>query len=209
MYIDMNRLLKFIAVVFVLFGSGYSVLYNNLIYASDISNYSMFSDIEKGIITQNGMLEFDEKLSNVSQKLSEYFTLSEDGRVLFNATKEDLIQDLGITQEEAEELLNIAKLEPKLYERNNKFRGFVGIRLHLGPQVRAMNGWAAGAFAGGFVGWYCKELAASGPWGAGAAALITASTAATVKWAVENGVRVVPIGQNIPGFNLAFDVNVP
>lgn len=165
----------------------------------------VFSSDEMNIITDKGKYSYDESMTRTAIDLSKYFGYNEYGDIILMATKEQLTQDLGITEEQALELLAISDLGARKYN----FRGFVGVYLNLGPQVRKMNGWAAGVFAGGYVGWYAKQLAATGPWGAGAAALITASTAATVKWAVENGIRTVPIGKNIPGYNYSFSVNIP
>ena len=112
---------------------------------------------------------------------------------------------MGVTEEQAMSLLEISDSGV----RKDSSRGFVGVYIVLGPKVRKMNGWAAAAFAGGYVGWYAKQLAAAGPVGAGVAALVTASTGAVVKWAVENGVRAVPVGKNIPGFSLSYNLRLP
>lgn len=156
-----------------------------------------FSAEEIDIITENGKYSYDEKIIEDALKLQKYFGYDKNGNVVLNATKEQSIVDLDITESQALDLLGISESGVMTTE----YRGFVGVYVHLGPKVRAINGWAAGAFAGGYVGWYTKQLAAAGPWGAGAAA--------TVKWAVENGVRTVPIGSQIPGFSLSYNVNVP
>lgn len=72
-----------------------------------------------------------------------------------------------------------------------------------------MNAWAAGAFVGGYVGWYAKQFAAAGPVGAGVAAVITAGAAATAKWAVENGIRRISLGKYIGGWNWNYTINIP
>lgn len=164
-----------------------------------------FSAQELDIITNNGQYEYDTEMVDTAVKLQDYFTYDQYGTIILNATKEELMTNLGITEEQAQDLLAISDL----HARKTSYRGFVGVYLNLGPKVRSMGGWAAGTFAGGYVGWYAKQLAALGPWGAGAAALVTASTVLTVKWAVENHVRVVPIGQNIPGFNASYNVYIP
>lgn len=163
-----------------------------------------FSSHEMDIITQNGKFSYDEDLLKDSIKLQDYFGYNEYGEIVLNLTKEELVA-LGFTESEADELLAISESGV----RKSKSRGFLGVYIHLGPKARSLGGWAAGTFAAGYVGFYCKELAALGPAGAGAAALITASVGLSVKWAVENGVRVVPIGQYVPGFNLSFNVHVP
>lgn len=211
----MKKILKPIAVVMLSLSIGSSFIpVCNVLgeeYQHNVSEKSInqdglnFSAEEIDIITENGQYSYDEKTTEDALKLQKYFGYDKNGNVVLNATKEQLIADLNITESQALDLLSISESGV----RTTEYRGFVGVYVHLGPKVRAMNGWAAGAFAGGYVGWYAKQLAAAGPWGAGAAALITASAAATVKWAVENGVRTVPIGSQIPGFSLSYNVNVP
>lgn len=87
--------------------------------------------------------------------------------------------------------------------------GFVGVYLQLGPKVRSMAAVPAGAFAAGFVGWHLKELAKAGPWGAGAAAAITASVGGVVAWAVKNHFKTVPVGVDIPGVSWSRNVYIP
>ncbi|MFU2206911.1 hypothetical protein [Streptococcus pluranimalium] len=164
-----------------------------------------FSDEEMNAITENGKYSYDEEITKAGLKLQKYFEFDENRNVVLNATKEQLMNDLNITETQALDLLSLS--EPGVSTIH--YRGFVGVYVHLGPKVRAMNGWAAAAFAGGYVGWYTKQLAAAGPWGAGAATLITASAAAAVKWAVENGIRTVPIGSQIRGYSLSYNVYVP
>lgn len=54
-------------------------------------------------------------------------------------------------------LLAVDELQPEQTSKVQPY-GFVGISINLGPKVRKMNGWAAGAFAAGYVGWYAKSL---------------------------------------------------
>lgn len=164
-----------------------------------------FSKKDMDVITNNGQYSYDESLVQTSLKLQQFFGYNEYGEVVINATKDDLIKELGVTEEQAMSLLEISDSGV----RKDSSRGFVGVYIVLGPKVRKMNGWVAAAFAGGYVGWYAKQLAAAGPVGAGVAALVTASTGAVVKWAVENGVRAVPVGKNIPGFSLSYNLRLP
>lgn len=94
-------------------------------------------------------------------------------------------------------------------DREPLARGFVGLVLKLGPGIRAMSGLVAGAFAGGFVGWHLKKMAVAGPWGAGAAAAITAAVAGTVGYAVSKGLRTVRVGVNVPYVSWSRSVNIP
>ncbi|MBK3496682.1 hypothetical protein JFL43_17805 [Viridibacillus sp. YIM B01967] len=94
-------------------------------------------------------------------------------------------------------ILTIAELTSNNKNPQIQPYGFVGMYLILCPQVRAMNGWAAGAFAADYVGWYTKQFAVN-PITADVAGLITAGTALAVKNAVENNLRQVSLGMDIP-----------
>ncbi|GAA4077043.1 hypothetical protein GCM10022410_22260 [Amphibacillus indicireducens] len=76
--------------------------------------------------------------------------------------------------------------------------GFVGLHINLSAKTRGMAAVVAGGFAAGVVGWYVKDLALTGPWGAGAAAAITATTAGVVGYAVKNKLKRISVGVNIP-----------
>ena len=93
-------------------------------------------------------------------------------------------------------------------EPSTQLFGFVGLYLKLRPQIRSMAALPAGSFAGGFVGWYLKEFAAAGPWGAGVVAAISASVGGVVAWAVKNHLKTVPVGQNIPGVSWSRNVYI-
>lgn len=77
--------------------------------------------------------------------------------------------------------------------------GFVGFKVNLTKATRNKGAIVGGAFVGGVVGGYAKNLAALGPWGAGAAAAITVSAAGTAGWAIKNHLKTVYIGKNISG----------
>lgn len=157
--------------------------------------------------------ELTEEQFQLANEISNYFTSDKNGRISFTANKETLIE-MGISESDAElmvsasvELPRLSQL-PEVSDTEFKPMGFVGIYINLGPKVRGMTGWAAGAFAGGYVGWYAKNFAVN-PVTAGVASLITATTVLVVKNAVENGVKRVPIGHNIPGWTLSYTVNIP
>ena len=76
--------------------------------------------------------------------------------------------------------------------------GFVGLYVNLSNKVRNMGAVVGGAFAGGVVGWHVKSLATAGPWGAGAAAAITAAASGTIAYAIKNGLKKVNVGVYIP-----------
>ncbi|WP_442248742.1 hypothetical protein, partial [Staphylococcus aureus] len=98
--------------------------------------------------------------------------------------------EMGISEHDSQ-LMTSMKSEEFSFEENEKkgdmqAYGFVGLHLKLGPKVRSMNAIVAGGFAAGYIGWYTSKIAAAGPWGAGAAAAITAGTSGAVAWAVKN-----------------------
>lgn len=167
------------------------------------------------------------KSSELAVQLCEFFAQNESGDICFNATKTELL-NMGITEEDANIMLSFTSTElnefakqidssinvsvPNEQEMNKivrQPRGFVGLKLKLGPKVRSMAAVPAGAFAGGFIGWHLKSLATKGPWGAGAAAAISASVAGIVGWGVKNHMKVVNVGKNIPGVSWSQTVSIP
>ena len=168
------------------------------------------------------------KQNQLSSELSHYFTKDDKGDIHFTATKSDLIS-LGISEKDAKIMLSFTSdelnvfagqldsslhisepnVEANTYEPSAQLFGFVGLYLKLGPQIRSMSALPAGAFAGGFVGWYLKELAAAGPWGAGVVAAISASVGGVVAWAVKNHLKSVPVGRHIPGVSWSRNVYIP
>lgn len=189
-----------------------------------ISSSSAFASERKENISNS--IEYY-KDNELSIELSKYFTKDEIGNISFNASKLDLY-DLGISKKDAEIMLSISSKElNELAENidnslvinnpsnntniNSEIQpfGFVGVYLKLGPKVRSMAAVPAGAFAAGFVGWYLKDLAKAGPWGAGAAAAISASVGGVVGWAVKNHLKSVPVGKNIPGVSWSRNVYIP
>lgn len=127
-------------------------------------------------------------------------------QVVLDISAVDLAQELSISLLDAQAMIDATK-EIDLYTPQQY--GFVGVHINLGKQVRGMNGWAAAAFVTGYVGWYAKQFALAGPWGAGVASVISASAGATAKWAVENGVRRINVGQNIIGISKSFTIQIP
>lgn len=179
--------------------------------------------------------EIDKTASNqvvsqdvLSSELSRYFTKDGSGDINFTATKSDLVS-LGISERDEELMLSFTSNELNGFAEQLDSSlvigdtttvenidmpyiqpfGFVGVCFKLGPKVRAMAAVPAGAFAAGFVGWYLKELAKAGPWGAGVAAAISASVGGIVGWAVKNHLKTVPIGKNIAGVSWSRNVYIP
>ena len=76
--------------------------------------------------------------------------------------------------------------------------GYVGVTVKLPKAVINMGAVLGAAFAAGYVGWYCKGLAALGPAGAGAAAVITAAVSGVVGYAIKKKYKSVDIGTRVP-----------
>lgn len=155
-------------------------------------------------------ISVDKEQIEMAEKLSNYFVVDEEGNTNFTADKETLME-MGISKSDAEIMTSISSDELTFDEtqEDQQLQGFVGLHLKLGPKVRAMTAVVAGAFAAGYIGWHVKKIAAAGPWGAGAAAAITASAAGIVGWAVNKGLTQVDVGVNVPSVSLSFNVNIP
>lgn len=173
------------------------------------------SSVEQNVWTDSSDPNNADKESiELAKELSNYFKEDSNGNIEFTADKETLIE-LGISEKDAHLILSIDPNEltmeaaDEVGEGDQQVYGFVGLHLKLGPKVRAMNGIVAGGFAAGFIGWHVKQIAAAGPWGAGAATAITAGTAGAVGWAVNKGLTEVNVGPNIPFVNMSYTVNIP
>lgn len=79
--------------------------------------------------------------------------------------------------------------------------GYVGVTIKLPKAVIKMGAVLGGAFVGAYVGWYCKGLAATGPAGTGAAAVIVAAVSGVVGWAIQKRYSSISIGRYIPCFS--------
>ena len=189
------------------------------IYSSTVFAAKVDKPVSKHLAKQN----------QLSSELSHYFTKDDKGDIHFTATKSDLIS-LGISEKDAKIMLSFTSdelnvfagqldsslhisdpnVEANTYEPPSaQLFGFVGLYLKLGPKIRSMAAIPAGAFAAGFVGWHLKELAAAGPWGASAAAAISASVGGVIAWAVKKHLKTIPVGQNIPGVSWSRNVYIP
>lgn len=153
-------------------------------------------------------ISIDKEQMQMAEELSNYFEQDTDGNVHFTADKETLIE-MGISERDAELMSSINSDDLVFREGDQQLQGFVGLRLNLGPKVRAMSAVVAGGFAAGYVGWHVRQIAKAGPWGAAAAGAITASVAGTVGWAVNKGLKRVNVGVNVPFVSLSYTVNIP
>ena len=150
--------------------------------------------------------------AKLADELSNYFERDKNGNVSFTADKETLMK-LGFSENDSELMTSMNLDDSNVITHENEVSiqrsGYVSIRLNFGPKIRAMSGVAAGAFAGGFVAFYLKELALMGPVGAGAAAAITAVVAYKVSNAVENGLTYLTIGVVTKNLNWSKTINIP
>lgn len=147
----------------------------------------------------------------LAQDLANYFTQDSNGNLSLQADTQTLQQELGMTEAQAHDLLTTAKTFEQgtgVNMRKNMARGFVGLHLNLGPQVRKLNGWAAGTYTAAYIGTYLKIFATT-PHTAGVVAVIAGGTAWAVKTAIESRLRRVSVGGNIPFVSLAYTVNIP
>ena len=182
--------------------------YANTNEGQDLEGYidlSEFLDLEN--IDDVLEARANRKMIETAEKISGFFSADESGNISLNADRDTLIR-LGISEEDAD-LMILATTELTIIEVPEvQAHGFVGIHINLGPKTRKMNGWAAGAFAAGYVGWYAKQFATN-PVTAGVAYTITAGTALAVKNAVEKNLKRVSIGINIPFVSKSYTINLP
>ncbi|KHD44475.1 hypothetical protein ACVRZD_09360 [Streptococcus hongkongensis] len=159
----------------------------------------VISDSEGNIIRPT----INEDLVKAGQKLEAYFYVQEDGSIGLKGSPKELSQLLNISETDAQLYFEAVKELPNVYQK-----GAVGIRFNLGPHVRGLNGWAAGAFAAGYAGWHLKQFAVN-PATAGVVAVISGAIAAVVKAAVESHKTTTLAVVYIPGVELVYTVNVP
>lgn len=145
----------------------------------------------------------DAKMLEKAQVLEDYFYIKETGEIGLRGDAKELASLLNISEADAQLYYEAVKELPNTY-----MRGPVGIRFNLGPKVRGMSGWAAGAFATGYAGWYLKQFAVN-PATAGFAAVISGAIGWTVKTAVESHKTTTLAVVYIPGVDLVYTVNVP
>lgn len=86
--------------------------------------------------------------------------------------------------------------------------GFVGLHVHISDFVLNLGAGAGTAFVVGYVGWYVKPLATTGPWGAGAAGAIIAVAGGVTAWAIKCGLKDFYIGRDISFASWTKDVYI-
>ncbi len=144
----------------------------------------------ESVVLTDGILNADlstasaseQKQVEVADQLSNYFELDEEGNPVFTADYEVLTNDLGLSDEEANSILQTATETEDSNVLQKSVRGFCGLYINLGSKVRKMGAWSAGAYVGGYVGWYLKQFATT-PHGAGIVALISGGIVFAVKMA--------------------------
>lgn len=144
-----------------------------------------------------------EDIVNAGQILEDYFYVDKFGNINLKGTPEEIAKNIGISVQEASLMYEAVKELPNVYER-----GPVGFRFNLGPQVRGMGGWAAGAFATGYAGWHLKQFAVN-PVTAGFVAVISGAIGWAVKTAVENYWTVAVATVEVPFVNLVYTIDLP
>lgn len=151
----------------------------------------------------------DQRQLDVAEALSNYFVEREDGSAVLEVDALTLVNDLDLTEEEAQAILQTSdEFSEGVNQTPNRQRGFVGLHINLGAKTRKMGAWAAGAYVGGYIGFQLKVFATT-PATAGVVAVISGSVVWVVKQAVEKGIRRVSVGANIPYVAKAFNVNTP
>ncbi|HEM4335509.1 TPA: hypothetical protein U1Y26_002238 [Streptococcus suis] len=203
----MNKFFKFTALGLSIFLFSSSLL--------PLSSYSVSADsiISKEVNSNEVIVEVDgqtfhnvsvsEDILNAGQVLENYFYVDKVGNVNLKGSPEELAKALGISVDEAISFYQATKELPNIYDR-----GPVGFKFNLGPTVRAMNGWAAGAFATGYAGWYLKQFAVN-PLTAGVVAVISGAIGWSVKTAVENLWTVAYATVDVPFVNLVYTIDLP
>lgn len=194
----------------------------NVVQASEVLGEVMkqsTTQVDDTLVLTNNLLsyeiqDFSEKEQReieIGLKLSEYFVLDELGNPTLVIDSETLIKELGMTLEEAREILNFSVSVEEGMEMSSfqsKQRGFVGLHINLGPSTRKQGAWAAGVYVGGYIGWHLKQLATT-PHGAGVVALVSGGIVLAVKSVIERGLTRLSIGADIPFVSLSYTVSTP
>ena len=189
----------------VLLSSTFLPVTNHSVFANSfVSRQDKSSDV---VLKINGKsfynVSVSEDIINAGQVLEDYFYLDKFGNVNLKGTPEELAKNLGISVSEAQSMYEVTKELPNRYDR-----GDVGFKFVIGPKTRSMGGWAAGAFATGYVGWYLKQFAVN-PVTAGAVSLISGAVGWAVKTAVEKNWKVANATAYVPFADLVYTVHLP
>lgn len=150
-----------------------SVSANGISYGKKEDSIDWDAD-SKILVVNPDAIVVDKEQIELAENLSKFFEEDANGNVEFTADKETLVE-LGISESYAEIMTSISLDALSVNEREQQLQGFVGIHFNIGKKTRNMSAVAAGAFAAGYIGYYTKQIAAAGPWGAAAAATITAT----------------------------------
>ncbi|MEQ7214910.1 MULTISPECIES: hypothetical protein [Enterococcus] len=138
--------------------------------------------------------------------LEPYFYEDSQGNIQLDLNNQDLRTKLHLTDKDLRDL-SILNQETQSLDQSNA-RGFVGLHIKLGSKVRGMSAVVAGGFAAGYCGFYLKKFAVN-PVTAGVVGAISAAIGGTVGWAVNNHLKQVDVGVDIPGISLSYTVKVP
>lgn len=187
-----------------------SSLLGGMTVTSITSTSQSVSANEVNTIQEKNQTSFSNKKESL-EKLMNFYETDNNGQVFLNINNPELKTDLGFTDQELNEIQSLLQqAKPLKFDKNRIMpRGLVGLRMHLGPNVRGMGAVAGGGFAAGVAGFYLKELALTGPIQAGAVGAISASVGGVVGFAINQGLTSVNVGPDIPFVSAAMDVYVP
>lgn len=171
------------------------------------TNFVIYGDTLSTTISEN-MVATDyiltQKQQEIANSISNFYSVDTTGKVQFDASVNDLTT-LGLSEGDANAII----LDAKANQMNPlRTRGFVGLHINLGTQVRKMSSWAAGVYVTGYVGWYLKVFATT-PVSAGVVAIISAGIGGAVGYAVSHGIKRVDVGVNIPFAAFSYTVTTP
>ncbi|MGG0150642.1 hypothetical protein [Bacillus mycoides] len=149
----------------------------------DTVTFNKVSEIEHLSVVDNGGT-FAGKADQF-ENIENYFKFDDNGKVVFDRVK--ALNELDFSVEEVDLL---TRMTSEMTGMDNKFgiqkRGWVGITVKFGPEVRKMNGAAAGA-----------------------AAAISVFAAGAVGYAVSQGLKSVKLGKEIVGAGWSTTVTTP
>ncbi|MFW6772634.1 hypothetical protein [Weissella cibaria] len=195
-----NNIRIFGSMLVATLGAGLFLMSNNPAHADNVVNDVAVESVDNN--SPYGTLDNETIASG--RALEKYFVI-ENNQIRLRVDADTLANAMHVSTQMAQMMIDNTNQN---YRSEFSTMGFVGVYINLGPKVRNMGGWAAAAFATGYVGFYLKNFAAT-PVTAGVAGVVSAGAGAAVKYAVEHGIKRVPVGKNIPGVSLSYVVQVP
>ena len=199
---SINNIRRYGSVFVATLGAGLLFMSNTAVHADSAVTNVVTKSVEKITVHDNSSYgSIDDEIVSSGRALEQYFVI-EGHQIRLHVDADTLAKAMNVSTKTAQLMIDNTN------EINNSVsitNGFVGVYINLGPKVRGMGSWAAAAFATGYVGFYLKNFAVN-PLTAGVA---SAGAGAAVKYAVEHGIKRVPVGKNIPGISMSYVVQVP